>query len=59
MINLHTEFNDLPPGQTPHDFRKKFSQIASLSRIQDGGDISGAMDPFLKIACSDTKVPML
>ena len=35
MINLHIQFNDLASRQTPHDFREKFSQVASHSRIQD------------------------
>jgi len=55
MINLHAQLNDLTPRQTPHDFRKKFSQVASHSRIQDTAAIF--RNPHNVILCLINAMP--
>ncbi len=55
MINLQAQLNNLTPRQTPHDFREKFSQVASHPRIQDTAAIF--RNPYNMILCPVNSMP--
>jgi hypothetical protein len=55
MTNQDIQLNDLTSRQTSHDFREKFSQVASRSRIQDTAAIF--WDPYNVILCLINSMP--